>query len=178
MIKLRTSEKQNHVAMLPNSMEILTATLKDETMTKGIPCVQHVIKEETNECNKFIIDSEKKDKEFEKYDEKTWNEFWKYFAKFWLSSDDFVSKWNTCDENNKCKISQNRTNNALERYNRVLNETFGDSHPSLIKFVTTLEKEELYKVQEVEEIKCGKSKPTNHDNVRTNGAPDECVRFE
>lgn len=51
---------------------------------------------------------------------------------------------------------QNRTNNALERYNRTLNDKFSLPYPSLWKFLTSLEEEARYQVKILEDIRNGK----------------------
>ena len=54
---------------------------------------------------------------------------------------DFVTTWNIHDEDDKYLDLANRTNNALERYNRSMNDKFPTPHPTLLVFVQTIELE-------------------------------------
>ena len=87
-----------------------------------------------------------------------------------MSSEAFVAKWNICDKKKKYVKLQNRTNNALERYNRTMNDKFPTPHPSAINFVNTIEKESRYQVQRLADIRNGivvpnKLKPTNFGEI-------------
>ena len=68
-----------------------------------------------------------------------WIQFWEYFESFWCASADFMETWNIIDKDKSHYDLQNRTNNALERYNRTMNELFPTPHPSLLLFVQTIE---------------------------------------
>ena len=67
---------------------------------------------------------------------------------------------------------QNKTNNALERYNRTYSDLFpSTSHPSLPLWVITTEKEARRQVQRVEDIKYGKVIPKKLKKCTINKAP-------
>ena len=70
----------------------------------------------------------------------------------------FVVTWNICDEDDKYFDLENRTNNALERYNRSMNEKFPTPHPSLLVLVQTIELESREQVQRCENIRRGRIK--------------------
>ena len=65
------------------------------------------------------------------------------------------------------KTLQNRTNNALECYNRYLKTLFKGSHPSLLAFIKTIEKEARHQVQKVEDIKHGKAEAPVRSSANT-----------
>ena len=51
-----------------------------------------------------------------------WAIFWKYSEKQWMP---ILLSWNICNEDGSIiKMVKNRTNNALERYNRRVNSLF------------------------------------------------------
>ena len=58
-----------------------------------------------------------------------------------MSFMDFFATVNIHDEDEKYFDLENRTNNALERYNRPMNEKFPTPHPSLIVFIHSIELE-------------------------------------
>ena len=67
---------------------------------------------------------------------------------------------------------QNKTNNALERYNRTYSDLFpSKSYPSLPLWVITTEKEARRQVQRVEDIKYGKVIPKKLKKCTINKAP-------
>ena len=68
-----------------------------------------------------------------------WNKFWEYFNHQWLKVVP-VSSWNICEKDGEYVDFANRTNNALERYNRQFNSLF-PKKPSLIEFVQVVENE-------------------------------------
>ena len=76
-----------------------------------------------------------------------------------MSSDSFIKTWNIhCDDSSHLDI-QNRTNNALERHNRSLNEKKSTPHPSLIEFITTIEEESRVQVKRLNDIRSGNVQP-------------------
>jgi hypothetical protein len=72
---------------------------------------------------------------------KGWVEFIEYFKKTWIERFD-SSLWNVseCFQLNLV----GRTNNALERYNRRLNEQFSNAHPSIGMFIQIIKQEESF----------------------------------
>ena len=76
-----------------------------------------------------------------------------------MSSERFIKCWNIYSEDDSHLDLQNRTNNALERYNRTLNDKFSSPHPSLLQFVTTMEEESRFQVRRLDDIRNGKVEP-------------------
>ena len=76
-----------------------------------------------------------------------------------MSSDSFIKTWNIHYDDGSHLDIQNRTNNALERYNRSLNDKFSTPHPSPIEFVTTMEEESRLQEKRLNDIRCGHVKP-------------------
>ena len=76
-----------------------------------------------------------------------------------MSSEKFIRCWNIYSEDDSRLDLQNRTNNALERYNRTLNDKFSSPHPSLLQFVTTVEEEAQFQVRRLDDIRNGKVEP-------------------
>eukprot|EP00957_Ditylum_brightwellii_P141001 10742170-Ditylum_brightwellii.AAC.1 len=64
--------------------------------------------------------------------------------------------FNVNTETRDIRDLQNHTNNALERYNRHLNEIFPKAHPNLPAFVTVLKKESNRVVTKLDQIRNGK----------------------
>ena len=113
-----------------------------------------------------------------KNDEQKLKKFWNYFEKFWLSNDKRVRSWNVQGLNNEQKLIQNRTNNALECYNRYLKILFNGSHPSLLVFIIAIEKEARDVVQKVENIKYGKAVAPKRKDVHMPDIPNEHKNFK
>jgi hypothetical protein len=75
-----------------------------------------------------------------------------------------LDSWNICDADGDIKFV-NRTNNALERYNRHFNDLF-PKKPSLIEFVQILEEESRKQAAELEDIrKSCRGKPTYQERT-------------
>ena len=93
---------------------------------------------------------------------KKWDIFWKYFD-YWLS---IIPSWNICEENGEYIELTNRTNNALERYNRRINELFKDKKPPrLIEFVQICEKESRFQAEQLRQIREGKRLEVERDEA-------------
>ena len=73
---------------------------------------------------------------------------------------------------------QNRTNNALESYNRVMNDKFPTPHPSLPLFVQTIENEARYQVTRLNDIRLGRVVPPVYDETTINAVPPCYTTFE
>ena len=95
-----------------------------------------------------------------------------------MSSEEFIKTWNICDELKKHKELQNRTNNALERYNRSMNENFPLLHPTLKEFVSTLEKEGRNQVTRLEKIKHGITEAPNYKDLTLDEVLDCYIAFK
>lgn len=77
-------------------------------------------------------------------------QFWAYFRSIWLIRFD-PTIWNSSYLESS-EIA-NRTNNALERYNRRLNEHFTNAHPNLFAFVEVIKQEFRYYQEKCSEIR-------------------------
>lgn len=96
-----------------NSLDMLCIIPIDEILTKGINFVR-------SNLDEFVL----------KEDENKWEEFWKYFIKFWCSDKQFMNTWNIhIKESEFFYELQNRTNNALENYNKKMNKAFMGTKP-------------------------------------------------
>ena len=136
--------KKLHIEMMmtPNVLDILTVIPRNEIYSKGIPYVKSII-------NPVILDNDDDSRV-------KMGVFWKYFKRFWCSDDKFIATWNINDPQNEEHLELvNRTNNALERYNRTLNEMFSTPHPTVLNFVRTLEEESRRVVKYVENVALG-----------------------
>ena len=163
MIEYKIEIDQIKLAMNQSVLYILTVIPRDEILTKGIDYVRD------------IFDVACKTKQ----DTRKWDSFFeKYFKKFWCSSDAFIKTWNICDSDEKYKNLQNRTNNALERYNRTMNEKFPCLHPSLKLFIVTLEEEARDQVTTLENIRYGKVIAPKHQDLTIANIPDCYINFK
>ena len=144
MLALKIDGEQISMAMTKFVLDVLTVIPPNEILSKGIPYVKSIIEKE-------LVKQSDKDK---------WKLFWEtYFIKYWMSSESFIKCWNIHSEDDSHLDLQNRTNNALERYNRTLNDKFSSPHPSLLQFVTTMEEEGRLQVRRLDDIRNGKVEP-------------------
>ena len=104
MLSLKIDQEYVGHAMTKNCIDILTIIPRDEILVKGIPYVRSIL--EAEDLNLSSDDCVK------------WDVFWIYFKSFWCSSLEFIATWNIKDVDDKNRKMQNRTNNALESYNR------------------------------------------------------------
>ena len=144
MIALKIDPEQISMAMTKYVLDVLTVIPPNEILSKGIPYVKSIIEKE-------LVKQSDKDK---------WKLFWEtYFIKYWMSSERFIKCWNIHSEDDSHLDLQNRTNIALERYNRTLNDKLSSPHPSLLQFVTTMEEEGRLQVRRLDDIRNGKVEP-------------------
>ena len=68
-------------------------------------------------------------------------------------------------------MQHNKTNNALERYNRSINDKFTIPHPSLSGFVITLEEEARKEVTRSGDIIHGKRREPNYKDLTLDKYP-------
>ena len=151
--------KKLHIDMMMtrNVLDILTVIPRDEIYSKGIPYVKSIILP-------VIIGDEN---EMVKM-----GQFWKYFKKHWCSDKKYIATWNINEPSNEGYLELiNRTNNALERYNRSLNEMFPMAHPSLLAFIKVLEEESRKVVKYVMNISLGHEIAPDHLPCSYGGIP-------
>ena len=66
-----------------------------------------------------------------------------------------MSTWNVSENASNDYELRNRTNNALENYNRRVNSLFPTAHPSLGHFVHKIEEESRYQLKCLDDIRFG-----------------------
>ena len=76
------------------------------------------------------------------------------------------------DDSSKAKLV-NKTNNALERYNRHFNSLFGTDHPQLVAFVKNFCDEADRIVQRLEDVDKGREQPPEYLESVFPKIPDE-----
>ena len=79
--------------------------------------------------------------------------------------------WNIIDADGEYFNPQNRTNNALESYNRVMNDKFPTPHPSLPLFMQTIEIKSRYQEQRLQDIRVGRVVPRVYDKATIKAVP-------
>ncbi|KAE9022247.1 hypothetical protein PR001_g13187 [Phytophthora rubi] len=144
MLKYRLHKDQVKVAMLPGFLDMLTVIDKSKISPQGIDWVKNAIQER---CKKDNIT----------YSSTKWTSFWKYFERTWLKL--LPPKFWNVHGYSKSVVA--RTNNPLERFNRELNAAFGTPHPSLPRFIQTVEDISRRRVQLRNDISLGRAKPPN-----------------
>ncbi|KII70967.1 hypothetical protein RF11_09995 [Thelohanellus kitauei] len=65
-----------------------------------------------------------------------------------------IKKYQISEHNNQQSMKA-RTNNCLERYNRITNEKFANPHPNIQQFIDVLKKEESYYASLCRNIRSG-----------------------
>ncbi|KAF0986011.1 hypothetical protein HZS_4183 [Henneguya salminicola] len=98
----------------------------------------------TNKIEKTLTILRKNIKESDK---SKWNSFYKYFRVTWMKRFE-IRTWNRSNAKDENIEIINRTNNALENYNRRLNEAFPISHPNFYVFINTIKRLAVQKVAE------------------------------
>ena len=106
-------------------LDILTI-VKKEDIPKSIKWLQAQIPNDSTESN--------------------WKDFWSYFNDTWMKRYDFET-WNISAIIENEEEIRNRTNNALESFNRRFNERFPVAHPNLHRFIAVCKEISMEKVQ-------------------------------
>ena len=108
------------------------------------------------------------------------DKFWHYFEKVWMKDYDPIL-WNISAMTAGGLVVPddmiNRTNNALERYNREMNKAFPTAHPTMIEFVTVIRTEALRILKLYEDIKRGRQQKPTHRPVTLWPIPDAYRTF-
>ena len=144
--KLKSSGIDNEIVsylMKPGVLDVLTVIPADEILTKGIRFVQHKLKER-----------------FGNKDDVKLNVFWMYFKNTWTNLFS-VQFWNIHDKNEL----MNRTNNALESYNRRFNDLFATAHPSLQQLIIAIQGEVKRIEAKIDDIKAGRMSSGTHKQL-------------
>jgi hypothetical protein len=143
-------------------MNLLTTIPICDIQKYGIPFIRSQMAEEESQYGNVL------------------NEFWKYFVNTWMRRY-CPTFWNitgiTARGLNLQDTVINRTNNALERYNRTMNHRFPNAHPSMVDFVVALRSEGCHYVQHLRFIEEGKIQPTPHSAVTTYPIPPAYLAY-
>ena len=138
-----------------NSLDMLSIIPIEEILTKGINFVR-------SNLDEFVL----------KEDEKKWEEFWRYFIKYWCSDKEFMNTWNIhMKEAEYFYVLQNRTNNALESYNKQMNKAFMGTKPCFCLFVEICEEESRNQCRVQGLLREGKMAIVHHKLARINKVP-------
>ena len=68
---------------------------------------------------------------------------------------------------------RNRTNNALERFNRTLNTEFGNVHPNIFHFVKVIKKVSARYVSLYEEVRAGCVRAPDREQASVIAIPED-----
>ena len=90
---------------------------------------------------------------------------------------DVVDVWNVSDLRDDGIDLANRTNNALERYNRHFNGIFPSKHPSLLCFVQCLREEMDRQIRRIENVRKGREDPPVYEETTYPSIPEEYKSF-
>jgi hypothetical protein len=115
MVEYRIEPNEIEQAMKPGGIDVLTVVSKDQIL-QTISFLRNVI-----EGSELEPRSE------------TWNKFWAYFDRTWLNLYEF-DVWNISEALKSGLTLTNRTNNALESHNRVVNDMFKNK-PNMHTFI-------------------------------------------
>jgi hypothetical protein len=140
------------------AMNILPLIPVEDIITKGIPYIRSKIDEGDHTENIQL--------------------FWNYFTNTWLKKYN-PEMWNInhVPHGAEDDIIMNRTNCALERYNRTLQNCFPSPHPNMQVFVNTISLEARRVVLELENIKKGLSPLPVHAPVNIPDIPEDYECF-
>lgn len=110
---------------------------------------------------------------------KQFDEFWAYFIETWCDGRYKITDWNIYALLGKEEEGEliNRTNNALERYNRVLKSKFRAPHPGMVDFIEVIKKLQVDEFTELQNIKRGVSVPPMHEDVYKPSIPYDYYCF-
>jgi hypothetical protein len=136
MQKLHIPEDEISSAMKKGVIDELT-TLKRTEIDKKI-----------KKLKKQYVKGNSKDK---------WTEFFNYFANTWMKKYAFDT-WNVSNLQERDIRVYNRTNNALEAFNRTLGGQFSSPNPNLLHFIQVIKKISIEYAREITNIKLGISK--------------------
>ena len=147
--------------MVSEFLNIQTVVSVDEIIVKAIPYIRHKFYEKTY---------------FHKFEQ-----FWNYFIKMRMKTYDPKQRNINHIISNEIEdadsVFNNRTNNPLERFNRVLNDELRE-HPTVAGFITNL-KEIIQKYLDIiARIKGGKILKTKHKKTTVTPMPDDYLNWQ
>ena len=123
------------MAMDVGGIDLLCILPRNEVVKFGIPYVCWTIETGTG---------------LAEWEKAGYDKFWEYFVKQWVP---IMSSWNVREDDGSLVPNVNRTNNALERYNRRMGKKFLKK-PSLIEFV--VEEESRFQAEKLQDIRIGR----------------------
>ncbi|OWZ16290.1 hypothetical protein PHMEG_0009931 [Phytophthora megakarya] len=124
MFKLKITDLEVELAMREGCIDRLTIVRRMDVPLQGVHDVRFLIK---RDCRARCIG----------YSRDNWKKFWKYFKNIWIHK--FKPEW--WNINGIHEDIVNRTNNPLERYNRILNSAFSGAHPDITRFISVIEEQ-------------------------------------
>jgi hypothetical protein len=145
----------------------LTIIDPKEILVKGIEYVRFKMEEQTYEIASF-------------------NNFWNdYFIKNWVEESTRIyeiTSWNMyhvikLDYDTKETIIVNKSNNALENYNKHLNEKCSHSHPTMNDFIKIIKEDSNNYVKKLHNIKQGKEKAPKHKAIVFPTIPEDYLTY-
>ncbi len=103
------------------------------------------------------------------------DKFWTYFWKQWLQ---ITNNWNIREDDGHFLQMVNRTNNALESYNRRFNSIFLKTPASLIEFNELIKKESLHQEDILNDIHSGRRREKDSQDVWIPDIPLSYYKFK
>ena len=155
-------------------LDLLTVIPVEEILPYGIPYLRELMESDLTYLSDIY---ESNHLDFVEEDERErWDQFWDYFSKQWLPIKD---SWNISGEDDQYRKYVNRTNNALESYNRRFQELFKrGGKVKLLEFVEITEKESRQQAQYLDDIRNGRRKQPTRDNNCIPKIPVEYLAFK
>jgi hypothetical protein len=112
-------------------------------------------------------------------EKRKWKIFWEdYFEKQWIPLLEVWSLYDPTGNNDGVKEIVNRTNNALEKYNRRFNDLFSKGTPSLAEFIGVVEEESRYYAKKLRNIRRGIERPIEYAEANIPKIPDAYLDIE
>ncbi|KAK1936766.1 hypothetical protein P3T76_010201 [Phytophthora citrophthora] len=153
MKEYRLPDAETKLAMKASVFDVLTVVDPSKVAVEGIAWVKTEIR---TRCSQKGIN----------YSRKKWTKFWKYFKRTWLVMYP-PTYWNVYGIS---RAIVSRTNNPLERFHRVLNTRF-PPHPSMNRFISTIEALAREYVCQREAIMAGLADPPKRRGFKLPRAP-------
>ena len=145
-------------AMALGGLDILCVLPRDEVEEIGIPYIRSLLELGIPEWEKEAL-----------------NEiFWPYFMRQWIP---IIMSWNLMSDEGSPVEIVNRTNNALESYNRRFNALFL-KQPTLIEFAMIIEKESREQAQIRQDIVTGRKQEPNRKDIWIPTIPESYFQFK
>lgn len=151
---MRLSDRSVSKLMAPSALDILTVIPHDEILTLGFEYLRQKIQDCEDDMAQFEM-------------------YLHYFKSTWMSQYS-PNDWNISGQIDNQLIA-NRTNNALESYNRHLNDLFTHPHPNIMDFVERLRHDSEQYFRDYQDCQEGLVLPPRH---RSSFVPDSAIISE